>query len=104
MDYRSSGRTSSSNYGYKSPKKQDDFLHVLLFYILPFIVFNGLLFFLLTNILEENSIVLCAGQKAKELLKQSNHLDEIPAEGLLVPGMVSRKKQFVPSIIATLQQ
>ena len=49
MDYRSSGRTSSSNYGYKSPKKQDDFLHVLLFYILPFIVFNGLLFFLLTT-------------------------------------------------------
>ena len=45
-----------------------------------------------------------AYEKAKELLKQSNHLDEIPAEGLLVPGMVSRKKQFVPSIIATLQQ
>ena len=65
---------------------------------------SSMLFFLLTNILEENSIVLCAGQKAKELLKQSNHLDEIPAEGLLVPGMVSRKKQFVPSIIATLQQ
>ena len=65
---------------------------------------STMLFFLLTNILEENSIVLCAGQKAKELLKQSNHLDEIPAEGLLVPGMVSRKKQFVPSIIATLQQ
>ena len=65
---------------------------------------STMLFFLLTNILEESSIVLCAGQKAKELLKQSNHLDEIPAEGLLVPGMVSRKKQFVPSIIATLQQ
>lgn len=49
MDYRSSGRTSSPRYGYKSPKKQDDFLHVLLFYIIPFIVFNGLLFFLLTT-------------------------------------------------------
>lgn len=49
MDYRSSSRTSAPRYGYKSPKKQDDFLHVLLFYVVPFIVFNGLLFFLLTT-------------------------------------------------------
>ena len=65
---------------------------------------STMLFMLLTNILEESSIVLCAGAKAKELLKQSNHLDELPEDGLLIPGMVSRKKQFVPSIIATLQQ
>ena len=49
MDYRSSSRTSAPRYGYKSPKKQDDFLHILLFYVVPFIVFNGLLFFLLTT-------------------------------------------------------
>lgn len=65
---------------------------------------STMLFFLLTNIIEENSIVLCSGHKAKELLKQSNHIEQIPEEGLLLPGMVSRKKQFVPSIIATLQQ
>ena len=63
-----------------------------------------MLFFLLTNIIEESSIVLCCGGRAEEILKQSNHLEEIPADGLLLPGMVSRKKQFVPSIIATLQQ
>ena len=65
---------------------------------------STMLFFLLTNIIEENSIVLCSGHKAQELLKQSNHIEQIPEEGLLLPGMVSRKKQFVPSIIATLQQ
>ncbi len=65
---------------------------------------STMLFFLLTNIIEESSIVLCCGGRAEEILKQSNHLEEIPAEGLLLPGMVSRKKQFVPSIIATLQQ
>lgn len=65
---------------------------------------STMLFFLLTNIIEESSIVLCCGAQAEEVLKQSNHLEEIPEEGLLLPGMVSRKKQFVPSIIATLQQ
>ena len=65
---------------------------------------STMLFFLLTNIIEENSIVLCSGAKAEEILKQSNHIEEIPSDGLLVPGMVSRKKQFLPSIIATLQQ
>lgn len=55
-----------------------------------------MLFFLLTNIIEENSIVLCSGAKAEEILKQSNHIEEIPSDGLLVPGMVSRKKQFLP--------
>lgn len=48
MEQRNPRRTSTPRYGYKTPKKQDDFLHILLFYIIPFIVFNGLLFFLLT--------------------------------------------------------
>ena len=55
-------------------------------------------------IIEESSIVLCCGVQAEEILRQSNHIDQIPDDGLLLPGMVSRKKQFVPSIIATLQQ
>lgn len=63
-----------------------------------------MLFFLLTNIIEESSIVLCSGNNAEEILQQSNNLDKIPDDGLLIPGMVSRKKQFLPSIIATLQQ
>ncbi len=48
MEQRTARRTSTPRYGYKAPQKQDDFLHVLLFYIIPFIVFNSLLFFLLT--------------------------------------------------------
>ncbi len=65
---------------------------------------STMLFFMLTNIIEESTIVLCSGLHAEEILKQSNHIEQIPQEGLLVPGMVSRKKQFLPSIIATLQQ
>lgn len=65
---------------------------------------NIMLFFMLTNIIEENTIVLCSSGHAEEILKQSNNLTTLPEDGLLVPGMVSRKKQFLPSIIATLQQ
>ena len=65
---------------------------------------STMLFFMLTNIIEESTIVLCGGARAEEVLKQSNHIEQIPQDGLLVPGMVSRKKQFLPSIIATLQQ
>lgn len=49
MDQRSKRRTSAARYGYQPPKKQNDFLHVLLFYILPFLVVNGLLFFFVTT-------------------------------------------------------
>ena len=49
MDQRTSRRSPSPRYGLKTPKKQDGFLHLLLFYILPFLVFNGLLFFFMTT-------------------------------------------------------
>lgn len=62
-----------------------------------------MLFFLLTNIIEENSIILCSGAKAEEILKQSNHIEEIPSDGLLVRYGIAQKA-VLPSIIATLQQ
>ena len=49
MDQRTSRRSPSPRYGFQTPKKQDGFLHLLLFYILPFLVFNGLLFFFMTT-------------------------------------------------------
>ena len=49
MNQRTSRRSPSPRYGFKTPKKQDGFLHLLLFYILPFLVFNGLLFFFMTT-------------------------------------------------------
>ena len=43
-------------------------------------------------------------KKIRHKTKHKKFMLGLPAEGLLLPGMVSRKKQFVPSIIATLQQ
>ena len=60
-------------------------------------------FFMMTNIIEENSIVLCCGGSARELLTIAYHR-EIPAEGVTIEGMVSRKKQLLPDLIAAIQQ
>lgn len=61
-----------------------------------------MLFFLLTNILTESSELVFAGKDAKELTEAAFG----PTEGnwVSVPGMVSRKKQFVPNILHALQQ
>lgn len=61
-----------------------------------------MLFFLLTNILTESSDLVFAGEGAKELVETA--FGE-PAENWVhVPGLVSRKKQFVPSVLHVLQQ
>ena len=63
---------------------------------------DEMLFFLLTNILTESSDLVFAGEGAKELVEAAFG----PAEEswVYVPGMVSRKKQFVPSVLHALQQ
>lgn len=57
---------------------------------------STMLFFLLTNIIEENSIVLCSGHKAQELLKQSNHIEQIPEEGFAAAGNGFPQKAVCP--------
>ena len=61
-----------------------------------------MLFFLLTNILTESSDLVFVGEGAKDLVEIAFG----PAEEnwVHVPGMVSRKKQFVPSVLHALQQ
>lgn len=62
-----------------------------------------MLFFILTNIIEETSTVLSVGNGAENLLdiafrgiKENGHCK--------VKGLVSRKKQFVPGLVTALQQ
>lgn len=63
---------------------------------------DEMLFFLLTNILTESSDLVFAGEGAKELIEIAFG----PAEEnwIHVPGLVSRKKQFVPNVLHALQQ
>ena len=61
-----------------------------------------MLFFLLTNILTESSDLVFAGEGAKELVETA--FGEPEENWVHVPGLVSRKKQFVPSVMHVLQQ
>ncbi|MGF6991120.1 inorganic pyrophosphatase/exopolyphosphatase [Lachnospiraceae bacterium PF1-21] len=63
----------------------------------------SLLYLMLTNIVEETSLVICAGKGAKELLIASFELAE-DAEDVILKGVVSRKKQVTPAVIEALQQ
>ena len=66
---------------------------------------NGvsMVFFMLTNILEESSEILCYGDGSGRLVEESFEVKEKNG-GYLLPGVVSRKKQLIPAFIGTLQQ
>lgn len=60
-----------------------------------------MIFFLLTNILEENSYVIYAGREAEEIIAQG--FNRQPENGgVLLEGVVSRKKQFVPVMMGMM--
>ncbi len=60
------------------------------------------LFFLLTDISSGSSDVLCAGPGAEALLREAFALP--PEAPLTLPGVVSRKKQFIPAVMETLHR
>lgn len=66
---------------------------------------NGIsmVFFMLTNILEESSEIICYGDGSGKLVEDSFEVQE-KSGGYQLPGVVSRKKQLIPAFIGTLQQ
>jgi manganese-dependent inorganic pyrophosphatase len=63
----------------------------------------NMVFYMLTSVLDQSSEIIYAGKGAEELLQ--NAFGVLPAQDcFILPGVVSRKKQFIPSIIRTLQQ
>lgn len=66
---------------------------------------NGIsmVFFMLTNILEECSEIICYGEGSGRLLEEAFEVQEAQG-GYILPGVVSRKKQLIPAFIGTLQQ
>lgn len=63
----------------------------------------GMLFFMLTNIIESSTELLYQGTGAKELLMNAFKLDK-DNEMVYLKGVVSRKKQLIPALMMTLQQ
>lgn len=60
-------------------------------------------FFMLTNIIEESTELLYRGEKAFEIARQAFQLKG-EGDKILLPGVVSRKKQLIPALVAALQQ
>lgn len=63
----------------------------------------NMIFFMLTNIITESSELLCCGPEAREKILSAYDLPE-DTEKILLKGVVSRKKQLVPTLVGSLQQ
>ena len=63
----------------------------------------NMIFFMLTNIFTESSELLCCGADAREKIISAFDLRE-DTEDLMLRGVVSRKKQLVPTLVGALQQ
>ena len=62
-----------------------------------------MLFFMLTNILQESTELIYEGNGADEVVKNAFNIAN-PQETILLEGVVSRKKQLIPQLMGTLQQ
>jgi len=62
-----------------------------------------MVYIMLTDILRETTELLCAGEESEKLAEHAYHMK--PENGSVVlKGVVSRKKQLIPSFIMALQQ
>ncbi|MEE0420158.1 MAG: putative manganese-dependent inorganic diphosphatase [Lachnospiraceae bacterium] len=62
-----------------------------------------MLFFMLTDIINESTELLCYGGDSEDLAREAFHRD--PREhSVVLPGVVSRKKQLIPAFMNALQQ
>jgi manganese-dependent inorganic pyrophosphatase len=66
-----------------------------------------MMFFMLTNILSQSTVLLCEGQGAKQIVERAFRIDNRKEEQedhvVSLPGVVSRKKQLIPSIMLAVQ-
>lgn len=62
-----------------------------------------IIYFMLTNILTESTQVIAVGAEASELIAEAFNV-EVTDDSAVLPGVVSRKKQFVPLLMETLSQ
>ena len=61
-----------------------------------------MVFFMLTNVMEVGTELLCCGKNAKELALQAFKLPE-NTENIYLQDVVSRKKQLIPAFVVSLQ-
>lgn len=62
-----------------------------------------MLFFMLTDIINESTELLCYGGDSEDLAREAFHRDPME-HSVILPGVVSRKKQLIPAFMNVLQQ
>ena len=62
-----------------------------------------MVFYMLTSLQDQSALVLYAGNGARELLETAFGV-QAGEYGVLLKGVVSRKKQFIPQLLRTLQE
>ena len=69
-----------------------------------------MMFFMLTNILTESTVLLCEGNGAEQMILEAFHIGNEEDRGAAtkgyveLEGVVSRKKQLIPAIVIALQE
>ena len=62
------------------------------------------LYMLLTDVPKEESVVICTGRYAAEVLSNGFESRPAAAGSWTLPGVVSRKKQFIPAMMSAYQE
>lgn len=73
---------------------------------LPAIISPGgiqMVYFMLTNIIEESSEIICIGDNSRMYLSSAYNISK-NAEEIRLKGVVSRKKQLIPALVEAIQQ
>ena len=61
-------------------------------------------YLLITDVMKETSYVMYSGKNSLQVLKNAFSFDNTGKIYAVLPGVVSRKKQFLPAIVEALQQ
>ena len=62
------------------------------------------LYMLLTDVPKEESVVICTGRHAAEMLRSGFEMEPEADDSWTLPGVVSRKKQFIPALMSAYQE
>jgi manganese-dependent inorganic pyrophosphatase len=62
-----------------------------------------MVFFMLTNIIRESTELLSVGSQAKALIEGAFNVKQTN-DGFVLEGVVSRKKQLIPALVAAIQE
>ena len=62
-----------------------------------------MVFVMLTNIIEETTYLICAGEQADEVVEQAYHVHK-EGDYHVLKGVVSRKKQLIPMFMSAMQE